>query len=151
MKYVQFVLPVRFSPRNIINTHSLIYQSNFPITIFLVKTFHEMSMKWLLFNFSVPQKVPMRTSGIIKSTPKFFSASCILFMAGFTSKKVKYILRSAIQIFWSDGIYALCRWWFKWSCFGNVFPNFTAWFIARTTETLLGFKWSYFSSYQDVL
>ena len=39
----------------------------------------------------------MRTSVIIKSTSKFFSASCVLLMAGFTSKKVKYILRSAIQ------------------------------------------------------
>ena len=47
----------------------------------------------------------MRTSVIIKSTPKFFSASSALFMAGFTSKKVNYILRSAIQILRSNGIY----------------------------------------------
>ena len=94
-----------FSPPNNINTYSLVYKSNFPVTFSLVKTFREMSVKWLLFNFFVPQKVPMRTSVIIKSTPKFFIASSVLFMAGFTSKKVNYILRSAIQILRSNGIY----------------------------------------------
>ena len=49
----------------------------------------------------------MQTSVIIKSTSKFFCASCVLFMAGFTSKKVNYILRGAIQILRSNGIYAL--------------------------------------------
>ena len=93
-------------------------------------------MKWLLFNFFIPQKVPMRTSIIIKSTSKFFSASCVLLMAGFTSKKVNYILRGTIQILRSNGIYALRGWWFKLVCFGNIFANFTPWFIARTTESL---------------
>ena len=51
----------------------------------------------------------MRASVIIESTPKFFSPSCVLFMAGFTRKKENYIHRSAIQILWSDGIYALHR------------------------------------------
>ena len=91
-----------------------------------------------LFYFFVLQKVPMRTSVIIKSTPKFSSASCVLFMTGFISKKVNYVLRMAIQILWSDGIYVLRRWWFKLLCFGNMFTNFTAWFVARTTET---FNW----------
>ena len=40
----------------------------------------------------------MRTSIIIKSTSKILSASCVLLMAGFTSKKGNYILRGAIQI-----------------------------------------------------
>ena len=108
--------------------------------------------KWAwndLFDFVIPQKVPMRTSVIIKSTSKFFSASCVLLMAGFTSKKVNYILRGAIQILRSNGIYALRGWWFKLVCFGNMFANFTPWFIARTTETLLGFKWRYFGPHQD--
>ena len=80
------MLPVRFSPPNIINTNSLIYKINFPITFFLAKTFREMSMKCLLFNFFIPYKIPMRASIIIKSTSKFFSAPCVLLMAGFTSK-----------------------------------------------------------------
>ena len=129
----------------------LVYDLYFPITFSLVKTFRKMSVKWLLFNLFVPQKVLIRTSVIVKSTPKFFSASCVLFMAGFTSKKVNYILRSTIQMLWPNRIYALCRWWFKLVCFGNMFTNFTPWFIARTTETLLGFKWRYFGSHQDVL
>ena len=79
----------------------------------------------------------MQTSVIIKSTRKFFSSSCILFMAGFTNKKVNYIVRSAIQILWSNGTYALRRWWFKLVCFGNMFTSFTPWFIARTTEPFL--------------
>ena len=45
----------------------------------------------------------MRTSVIMKSTPKFFSASCVLFMmAGFTSEKINCIFRSAIQVLWPD-------------------------------------------------
>ena len=72
-----------------------------------------MNMKWLLCNFFIPQKVPMRTSIIIRFTSKFFSASCALLMAGFTSKKVNYILRDTIQILRSNGRYALRRWWFK--------------------------------------
>ena len=36
-------------------------------------------------------------------------------------------------------------------CFGNMFTNFTPWFTARTTETLLGFNWMYFGSHQNVL
>ena len=40
----------------------------------------------------------MRTSIIIKSTSKVFSASCVLLMAGFTSKTVNHILKGAIQI-----------------------------------------------------
>ena len=51
----------------------------------------------------------MRTSAIIESTPKFFSASCVLFMAGFASKKVNYIFRNAVQTLWSDEINALRR------------------------------------------
>ena len=46
---------------------------------------------------------------IIESTPKIFSVSCALFLAGLTTKKVYFILRSAIQILWSGGIYALRR------------------------------------------
>ena len=34
----------------------------------------------------------MRTSVIIKSTQKFFSATCVLFMVGFTGGKVNYVL-----------------------------------------------------------
>ena len=146
-----FVLSVRFPPPNIINTYSLIYQSNFPATSSLVKTFREMRVKLLLLNFFVPQKVPMRTSVITESIPKFFSASYVLFMVSFTSKKVIYILRTAIQILWSNGIYALHRWWSKLVCFGNMLMNFIPWFIVGTTETFLGLKWRYFGSQKDVL
>ena len=89
-----------------------------------------------MFNSFIPKKVPMQTSIIIKSTLKFFSGSCVLLIAGFTNRKVNYILRGAIQILRSNGIYALRRWWFKLVCFGNMFANFTPWFIARTTESL---------------
>ena len=51
----------------------------------------------------------MRTSAIIESTPEFFSASCVLFMAGFASKKVNYIFRNAVETLWSDEINALRR------------------------------------------
>ena len=54
-------------------------------------------------------KVPMRTSVVTKSTPKLFSASCVPFMASFTSEKISYIFRSTIKILWSDGIFALRR------------------------------------------
>ena len=40
----------------------------------------------------------MRAFVIIELTLKLFSASCVLFIAGFRSGKVNYILRSAIQI-----------------------------------------------------
>ena len=73
---------------NIVSTYSWIYKSNSPITFSLEKTFGEMSMKWLLLNFFVFQKVPLRTSVINKSTPNFFSTSSVLFMAGLASKKV---------------------------------------------------------------
>ena len=151
LKCVYFILLIKFSPPNIISTNSLIYWSNFSITFSFVKTFREISVKWLLFNFFIPQKVPMWTSIKIKSTSKFLSPSCILLMAGFASKKVNYILRGAIQLLLSNGIYALRKWWFKLVCFGNMFAIFTPWFIARTTEALLGFKWKYFGPPQDVL
>ena len=51
----------------------------------------------------------MQTSVIIKSTPKFFSVSCLMFMVGFASGKINYILRGAIQFLWCDGLYALRR------------------------------------------
>ena len=57
-------------------------------------------------------------------------------------KKVNYMLRSAVQIVWSNGTYTVRRWWLKLVCFDNMFINFKPWFIARTTETLLSFKWS---------
>ena len=103
-----------FSLPNIINTFSLIYWSNFPITS-LVNPFHKMNMKWLLFDFFVLQKVPIRTSAIIKSTPKFCSASCLW--------QVLHLWQ-VFYILWSHGIYALRRWWFKLMCFGNMFTNF---------------------------
>ena len=82
----------------------------------------------------------MRISVIIESTPKFFSAASILFIACFTREKVNYIFRSVIEILWSNGIYALRRCSFKLMCFGNMFRNFTSWFIVRTTKILLDFK-----------
>ena len=51
----------------------------------------------------------MRTSTIIKSIPKFFFTSSVLLVTGLRAKKISYIFRSAIQILWSDGIYAVCR------------------------------------------
>ena len=38
----------------------------------------------------------MQTSVIIKSTPKFFSASGVFFMTGFAREKVNYIFRNAV-------------------------------------------------------
>ena len=49
----------------------------------------------------------MCTPAITKSTPKYFSASCALFMAGFTSEKINCIFRNEMQILLSDGMYAL--------------------------------------------
>ena len=109
-----------------------------------------MKVKWLLFNFFVPQKVLMRTPAIIKSTPKFFSVSYVLFIADFTTENINYIFRDAIQILWSYGIYALRKWWFKVMCF-DMFTNFTSWFIARTIETVLCFNWRHFGSNQGDL
>ena len=72
-------------------------------------------------------------------------------MADFASKKVNYIFRSEFKFcalmeykrFVDDDS--------KLVCFGNMFANFSLWFIARTTATLLNFKWRYVGSHQDVL
>ena len=49
LKFIQFVLPVSFSPPNTINTNSLIYY--FPVAFSLVKIFREMSMNDFCLTF----------------------------------------------------------------------------------------------------
>ena len=91
-----------------------------------------MKLKWHLFNFFIPQKVLMRRSvSNYQIYSEIFQCFLRIAYAGFIWEKLNYIFRSSTQILWSDEIYALCVW------FGNMFTNFTYWFIARTAKIFL--------------
>ena len=46
----------------------------------------------------------MFTSLIIKSAPKFFTASYVFFTVGFTTAKINSVFETSMQIVWSDEI-----------------------------------------------
>ena len=62
-----------------------------------------------LLHFFVPPKVPTRTSVIIKYTPKFFSASYVLFMTGLATEKITPFLEAQFKLCGLMGYYALPR------------------------------------------
>ena len=144
------MFPKMFSLSKIFCIIWLISQSYFPLTFNTMNTICEMTVKWLLLNFHVFTIVTMLTPIIIKPRPKFLWTSGILLETSFTRYQLNYILKSTIQIFWSNLICAFCTKWCKIPRWWNIFVNFTSRSFRRATPTLV-FNLRYLFSHEDIL